>query len=1294
MIGTTDDEESALGSLLSRCRQNLHSSGSLSLRQLVPVHQTLCQCMASHEKGHILPSLEEITNSLDTILKSRCSVNEIDVYRRILLNETEMDRQHLATSKDSERLLILQYLMFRLSLLDALRYVIIPYLLLSQNSVSDDLELSLLEAMDVPTLDIAESKEWQETLDALVACTNPSASRILVRILNRKPHFPLLIRSLYEKVWRSVLTVRADPSVTFQNHPTLSTLSKELLPLLTNEDVMANLDLHQEHLCRLWTRLFDEIWLSAASESLHVQRIVMLVITTVLCPLLPHVLFLELPRGNEMLPPAQHSVVWDLSYACVSQGTSALDDNKMSSMSSILRRRGLFLLNTIADSDEWKQYVMCYETLEMEQEQHLVDQIWGFLGNLFDKVSDDPKAPQHILTWKWMSQLFGCVLSASLPVVQKRSMYRVLKAHIGDDSPVNKGKKPTRRAGLRATSFLDKMPPDFMLRILLPSWNSLSKSVGFTFNLTLENGKKERIDMVPMMKQVLQSYIGELDSERAEAFWRGIWDWSLIQHFNTKTFIFVFEALAEKLKSNAARVELPAGDSEFTALMHTLKSLFSSNSVVITNRRSIMEHVSIMLAHARPVAFESWSAVVALRFASLYKQEFFDLETSREWNITDEPMLMNLKLWFERNDRNLSDICPVLASAFVDGELGLSSNRAWDPENGANDLERELAWGIVLLASLVAEGSLRLTASQFLWPAINKGLSRAGGAMMTSSYDRADHVARALLLLQSGCLLRQLSGLGNGDLIVLDRTTQQLMPVPPNIETILSSAIDFDLFHTRILLNVDANDGTNGAMQTSLTYSHIVSQVRTLHQSFPSSEVVRRAMVSILESSSDAIADGGDDDWHRVTHAMLIYAALSSGADLAKARYIPLGRAIVGLSLTGDTRDRSKTWEHMARSVLYYAKWASISKILPLVGIDMTNESQSFRSEAREFIEWILAECFDVMSAALQDAVVPVFNCVLEAARLWFDFEDDKDNAATFYIDTWQKIVQCLISLMKDAPTSHEGVYMLNQLCSLIFQPRFMGEEYERFRTDCCTRTPIRDGFRALMMLAGVERDHIRRAVLCKATVGWLGTDYLEKGSLGLNAIPYRDDLVDLLIHKGVRKDEAASNQHRSQTIDGMEIPVETNPLSLARAFVLVFIEKLPAIDDGLNPLVLSELVEPLIRQLLAKAEPTKSSKPSLIMKGTPLYCQKMRAWQALCNLARFITPDVAPRVCEAAFTCLEESIHSEVRYFVEVFTVRCGVNHPMVFGNSFLNHIVQTNLSLQQVASLVSVEHPRCSPG
>lgn len=77
--------------------------------------------------------------------------------------------------------------------------------------------------------------------------------------------------------------------------------------------------------------------------------------------------------------------------------------------------------------------------------------------------------------------------------------------------------------------------------------------------------------------------------------------------------------------------------------------------------------------------------------------------------------------------------------------------------------------------------------------------------------------------------------------------------------------------------------------------------------------------------------------------------------------------------------------------------------------------------------------------------------------------------------------------------------------------------------------------------------------MLCKITIGWLGLDLNDKSTLGVNAIPYKDDIVKLLLHKEMRKDESTTNQNRRHQIEGMSIPVETNELSLTRAFVLVF---------------------------------------------------------------------------------------------------------------------------------------------
>lgn len=180
-----------------------------------------------------------------------------------------------------------------------------------------------------------------------------------------------------------------------------------------------------------------------------------------------------------------------LNMSRQSQGTSALEDEGMAALPSIFRRRGLFLLRSLATTNEWKQYVMCYETLEMANEQHLVDQIWESVGDLLDKVMDDDGS-FGTLTWNWMSLLCGCVLSASLPVVRKMTMHRLLTAHeLGegvDTTKKGKQKPKSKRTFTAFKSFLAKLPPDFVLKILLPSWNSLAKSVGFTVHLPLEIG--------------------------------------------------------------------------------------------------------------------------------------------------------------------------------------------------------------------------------------------------------------------------------------------------------------------------------------------------------------------------------------------------------------------------------------------------------------------------------------------------------------------------------------------------------------------------------------------------------------------------------------------------------------------------------------------------------------------------------------------------------------------------------------------------------------------------------------
>jgi hypothetical protein len=242
--------------------------------------------------------------------------------------------------------------------------------------------------------------------------------------------------------------------------------------------------------------------------------------------------------------------------------------------------------------------------------------------------------------------------------------------------------------------------------------------------------------------------------------------------------------------------------------------------------------------------------------------------------------------------------------------------------------------------------------------------------------------------------------------------------------------------------------------------------------------------------------------------------------------------------------------------------------------------------------------------------------------------------------------------------------------------------------SDCATT--IRDAFRKLIGMAGVQRPHVMKSVLCRITVGWLGEDESDTSSLGLNAIPYRDDIVKLLMYKELKMDESAANQSQGRVLSGVaKIPLETNELSVTRAFVLVFLSKLSDPENGLDNKVLKDLLHHVILGLLAEVAPTSGTHPSLIMKGTPYYCLKMRGWQALCNLCRFVTSDIADRVCAEVFKSMSEQIHNQIRYFVEIFTIECGTSHSDSFGSVFLKKISRSDITQQHISSLVS---PLCT--
>jgi hypothetical protein len=353
--------------------------------------------------------------------------------------------------------------------------------------------------------------------------------------------------------------------------------------------------------------------------------------------------------------------------------------------------------------------------------------------------------------------------------------------------------------------------------------------------------------------------------------------------------------------------------------------------------------------------------------------------------------------------------------------------------------------------------------------------------------------------------------------------------------------------------------------------------------------------------------------------------------------------------------------------------------------------SESKCQEAHQFVEELLTDAFDAVEATPANALLPLFNCILAAGKQWvLTSKSSTERGEHVYVDNLEKIINALLAVMKDCNISMESTYMLDEICALIFQTKLLSEEFNRLESDPDCATPIRDAFRKLIGMAGVQRPHVMKSVLCRITVGWLGEDESDTSCLGLNAIPYRDDIVKLLLYKELKMDESAANQSQGRVLSGVaKIPSETNELSVTRAFVLVFLSKLPDPDNGLDDKVLKDLLHHVIFRLLAEVAPTSLTHPSLVMKGTPYYCLKMRGWQALCNLCRFVTSDIADRVCPQVFNSMSEPLHNQIRYFVEIFTVQCGTMHSDSFGYVFLEQISRRDLTLQHISSLVS---PLCT--
>ncbi len=664
-----------------------------------------------------------------------------------------------------------------------------------------------------------------------------------------------------------------------------------------------------------------------------------------------------------------------------------------------------------------------------------------------------------------------------------------------------------------------------------------------------------------------------------------------------------------------------------------------------------------------------------------------DKHDSTNTLIAIDPKYAALQTWLANLGDSPSWACTVgeaCASAFVMGQL-FPPTGEWTPESGSSQTERSMAGSIVLLCTLAA-ASTESNASKMLWPAIHKGLT---SVPQSPSWCGADKTCRSLLLLENGCLLGVTSGVGNGDL-VMDKS-QRMMPPPPNIEMLLSHAVDFDLAHIEALTSFRGAQAApkTGSARSGVTtrvlstFSRVITQMQVYCSAYPSSLAVSSAADRLLQVSLEKLAATDLNGLAIVQNTALVFGALSCGATPkdATSTFESVG-FMLNLSFPSDI-DRTMCNIQTARSVFQYAKWGALSFLLQklLEGVS-GNEMDGDRRT-------LLTNLFDVAEDSVYstpaDALMPLFDCCVVGARSFLagDKHESSDTDG-LYTKNLAKIVDSLFALKSEVTSGRPSIYMLDQICSLLFRSDLLMNEYNRWLVEGDdVSMPIRDAFRRLMEMS-VERPHISRIALSYISVAWRGKSN-EASTVGLGAIPYRTDICDLLLRKEVKLEKSSAVQEADILTGPIDLPPRSDASSITRGFILMFLSSLPDVNDNLPRSTLVELLRFIIHHLMNDVCLVPNSRSS-IMIGGPEYSKKIRAWQALYVLSRFVTHDIADSVCENIFESMGQNLHGGIRYFVEAFAIQFARRHPTVFGRKLVTEIRRTDLSLQNISSLLIV--------
>lgn len=501
----------------------------------------------------------------------------------------------------------------------------------------------------------------------------------------------------------------------------------------------------------------------------------------------------------------------------------------------------------------------------------------------------------------------------------------------------------------------------------------------------------------------------------------------------------------------------------------------------------------------------------------------------------------------------------VVATALVDGQL----------LDGMSLAEQDVRSGYITpteieLAPAAAYAS-RLT-QQPLWPAIAKGM---GNSL------RMERMARAILLIEYGCRHECISGMGNGALL-MDKQ-EHMMPPPPNIEELVLAAVSFTEATIIKLLETSGSAQTSGrsdeAKTRSLTFCRMVSHLEAICKGFPNSSNLDDRLISVVQRCRSV---------ENVSQLAVLYSVLAGGAAVEKTT--ELVATILNMKLPQKPSNTTRT-------VFVLAKWGSLSQLIPAVDCSTP--------ENRKLLDSFLEEALDAVDSVPRNAAIPLFICIVNAGKAQLAAKE-KYSASLI-----KKLSDAMFGIMEETQKMGEQMYMLDQLCRLIFEPTYLFAEYAKLENKGTSKAPIRSCFRRMMEMAGTNRPHIARIVLLRACASWL---HPHPEGVGLTAIPYRDDVLYLLQQKEKPIDDdyelpkdGSEAQDPTGLINAQSLYTESG---VSRSILLVFLSRLPTSEHGLSDTVLSDFVHFLLFKAIdvARSKPSCSSFVQLGVSGNAFH--------------------------------------------------------------------------------------------